>query len=237
MRKRLLIFGLLATLVFPVMAVAGPLAGTYKTLDGDLFPGKATESAPADGAEGQLGNMIWAESFDDVSLGAQWKLMCPAIASDPVLLSDDVDENGNGMRSYRTEYGGGTLWLTGAAAWGGGEADYTATLTSFTTTVYKQYVNFEKVGAVTNISCTGVFEDYDDCFEMVIANAELIGLTPYGYPEEQGPFPPFHGPSDCDVIGAHGTYWNTHDITLSILGECIVQTDETTWGQVKSIYR
>jgi len=237
MRKWLLATVLLAVALAPALAVAGaPAIGTYKTLTSTILPGKATESMPADMAEGQLGNMIWGESWNGVALGTEWKVMCPQIISPPVLIFDGV-VNGTGQRAYHTVYAGGTMWLSGAAAWAGGDAFYTATLSSFSTVVFKQYAGGQLTGAVTNINLTGVFDGYSDCFDMAISNAEFVGYTPVGYPPQVGPFPPFYGPSNCTLVGNHGTYWTVNDITLNILGTCVVPSVPTSWGQLKAIYR
>ncbi len=239
MHKGLIALGLVALLVVPIVAGAAPVSGTYKTLFGTILPGKATESMPADLAEGQIGNMIWAESWNGAALGTNWKVMCPAVASAPVLVFDNVDVNGNGQRAWQTTYHGGTFVLASSGAWGvAGDPDYTGTVTSFGTTVYKQYSAGQIVGAVTNINLTGVFDHYTGCFDMAIANAELYGYTPVGlFPGATGPFPPFHGPVNCDVTGTHGTYWDAHDITLNIYGQCVVPNQPSSWGHVKSIYR
>jgi len=238
MRKWLFAVLLLAVALAPALALAGPPAnGTYKTLYGTVLPGKATESMPADLAEGQLGNMVWGESWNGMALGTEWKVMCPQIVSPPVLVFDGVDGNGNGQRAWHTVYAGGTMWLSGAGAWAGGDAFYVADLSAFSTTVYKQYIGGQIVGAVTNINLTGVFRGYVKCFDMAISNAELVGWTPVGYPPQVGPFPPFYGPSNCTLLGNHGTYWDAHDITLSILGACVVPTFPSTWGQLKATYR
>lgn len=233
--------GLLAVFVaalFASSALAGPpAAGTYKTLFGTILAGKATESMPADLAEGQLGNMVWSESWNGSVLGSQWKVMCPQVAAAPVLVFDDVDGNGDGQRAWQTRYGGGTLWLSSTGPWGGGAENYTGPLDQFTTTVYKQYVGGQIVGAVTNIRFRGVFDGYSSCYDMAISNAELVGWTPVGFNPLFGPFPAFHGPADCDLVGNHGTYWDVHDVTLTIIGSCVVGTRSSTWGQIKSLYR
>jgi hypothetical protein len=214
--------------------------GTYKSSIGSMFPGKATESTNAALQEGQQGNMIWAESWSGAALGTEWKVMCPQIGeTPPELISDTVDPvTGNGERTYETYYVGGSMWLSSSAGWGTmGDPDYTSTLSTFRTVVTKLIANFQEVGAVTNIYLTGVFDGYPTCYDMAIANAEYVGNSVQGFPPALGPFPAFHGPSDCDVIGANGTYWDAHDITLIITGDCTVPNEPSTWGQVKSIYR
>jgi hypothetical protein len=212
-----------------------PLVGTYKTLTNTILPGRATESLPCDGCDGQLGNMIAAESWDEAALGTEWKVHCPQIGAPPVLLYDGVVD-GTGQRIYQTSYSGGILWLSGAGAWGTGDPFYTGTITSFIVVATKQYVGGQLVGVVSSINFSGTIDGYDGCFTLAIANAELVGATP-GTPALPGPFPPFMGPSDCAVTGSHGTYWDAHDITFSILGDCAVPTESSTWGQLKSLYR
>jgi hypothetical protein len=231
------------------------LVGTYKTQNGTVEPGRATESWPSDGGsgepgkllqagsivaaggEGQIGNLIWAESWDGSVLGANWTLTCPQISGPPNLIYDGV-VGGNGQRIYSTPYGGGALWLSGAGAWGGGAPYYLATLTSFTVIATKQYVGGQVVGVVSNINLMGSFEGEGQCFTMAISNAELVGMTgnPYLPPPTSG-WPALHGPGECSLIGSHGTYWDVHDVTLSILGSCTTPGQTSTWGRVKSLYR
>ena len=90
------------------------------------------------------------------------------------------------------------------------------------------------VGVVSSINLRGPIDGYTSCFEMAISNAELVGYTPYPAP---GVFPPFKGPSDCNADGSHGTYWDVHDITLTLYGSCVVPTEKSTWGAIKTLYR
>ena len=212
------------------------LPGTYKTLSGTIRPGRATECMPFDGGEGQLGNLIWAESWDGSVLANNWTVTCPQISGPAALIYDGVT-GGTGQRIYITPYSGGTLWLSGAGAWGAGAPYYTATLNSLTVTATKQYVGGQLVGVVSNINLAGNF-DGGQCFTMAISNAELVGMTGNpSLPPPSGMWPAFHGPSACGLIGAHGTYWDVHDVALSILGDCTTPSETSTWGRIKSLYR
>jgi len=237
----LLLLLVACALLIPAQNVAAAgfplIPGTYKQLDNEILPGRGTESMPADFAEGQLGNMIWAESWDGTALGTDWKVMCPQISGPATLLFDGVI-GGTGQRIYITPYSGGTLWLSGAGPWAGGAPFYTATITSFTVTATKQYVGGQLTGVVSSINFMGNFEGEGQCFSMVISNAELVGMTGHPVlPPPAGIWPAFHGPYDCDLIGSHGTYWNVHDVTLDILGNCATPSQPSTWGRVKSLYR
>ncbi len=234
MRKWILLFAAVLIVVPLVASAQAPLVGTYKTLYGQILTGRAVESMPADLAEGQIGNLIMAASWDGTTLGTNWAVNCPQIGSSPVLTYDDVDAYGYGQRIYQTDYVGGQLWLAGTGAWGGGDAFYTSQLSTFRIIATKQYEAGVLVGVVSSINLRGPIDGYTSCFEMAISNAELVGYTPYPAP---GVFPPFKGPSDCNADGSHGTYWDVHDITLTLYGSCVVPTEKSTWGAIKSLYR
>lgn len=227
----------LACIVLAVPASASvnpPLVGTYKTLAGTILPGRATESSATDGGLNQAGNMINAESFDGTTLGTAWKVSC-AQAGPSALLFDGV-VGGNGQRMFQTPYTGGTLWLSGTGAWGTGDPAYTGSFSSFVVIATQQIVNNQIVGIVTNVNFTGMLEGYENCFTMAISNAELVGITPAA-PSVPGPFPGFVGPADCNATGTSGSYWDVHDITFTILGQCAVGTARPTWGSLKNMYR
>ena len=216
-------------------AASPPLPGTYKTLFGSVLPGRATESMPCDTCQGQVGNLITAQSWNGASLGTNWTISCPQVAASPTLTYDGV-VGGTGQRIYQTAYSGGRLWLAGSGAWGTGDPFYTGDITSFTVIAAKQYVAGQLVGVVSNINFTGNIEGYNNCFTLAISNAEFVGATP-GTPALAGAFPPFQGPSDCNVTGTSGTYWDVHDITFSIIGNCVTSTRSSTWGGLKTLYR
>jgi hypothetical protein len=236
MRKLVFLFAAILVLVPLVAFAAAPAIGTYKTLYGQVLTGRATESMPADLAEGQIGNLVMAASYDGATLGTNWAVSCPQIASSPVLTYDDVDAYGYGQRIYRTDYTGGMLWLSGTGAWAGGDPYYTSSLSTFRIIATKQYEAGALVGVVSNINLRGPIDGYTSCFEMAISNAELVGYTPIG-PQEPGLFPALKGPSDCQANGSHGTYWDVHDITLTLYGSCVVPTEKSTWGAIKTLYR
>jgi len=212
-----------------------PLAGTYKTLTNTVLPGRATESMPCDSCFGQIGNLIMAGSWDGSALGANWKLSCPQVATTPTLLYDGV-VGGTGQRIFQATYTGGTLWLSGTGAWSSGDPHYKGSLTSFVVVAAYQYVGGTLVGIVSNINFSGSIDGYDDCFTLAISNAEFVGATPSAL-AVTGPYPAFQGPSDCNVAGTHGSYWDVHDITFSILGHCTTSTRSSSWGGLKSLYR
>ncbi len=235
--KQLATLAALAMLVIAVTAVdsraGSPLPGNYTTLAGTILSGRGSESNPCDGCDGQIGNLLMAESWSGSALGTEWKVSCPQIAAAPVLLLDTV-VGGTGQRIYRTSYSGGTMWLSGTGAWAGGDADYLGTLTAFTTIATVQIVGGAIVGVVSNINLSGDFSGYSDCFSMAITNAAMVGRTPGAAP---GVWPALMGPTDCAASATHGVWWNVSDVTLSLLGSCATDANSSTWGSLKLLYR
>lgn len=211
--------------------VSPPLVGTYKTLSGTVLPGRAAESMPCDSCFGQVGNLIMAESWDGSTLGTNWMVSCPQVATTPTLIYDGV-VSGTGQRIYQAAYVGGQLWLSGTGAWGTGDPYYSGSLTSFTVIATYQYVGGTLVGIVSNVNFSGNIDGYENCFTLAISNAEFLGSQAV-----TGPFPAFQGPSDCNLSGTHGSRWDVHDITFSILGRCATSIRTSSWGGLKSIYR
>ncbi len=230
-----LLLALVSSLAVAAFAQTNPpLVGTYKTLAGTLIPGRATLSSATEGALNQAGQMIEAESYDGSTLATKWKVSCPQ-AGVSTLVYDGV-AGGTGQRIFQTPFTGGTLWLSGTGPWGTGDAQYTGTFSNFSVTTVQQIVNDQIVGMIANVNFTGILDSYASCFTMAISNAELVGFAPSA-PALPGPFPAFVGPSDCGVTGTFGSYWDVHDITFSIIGQCAVSARQPTWGQLKNIYR
>jgi hypothetical protein len=231
----ILILSFASTAIAVASGTNPPLPGTYKTRTNTVLPGRATESMPCDTCFGQIGNLIMAESWNGNALGANWKVSCPQIATTPTLLYDGV-VGGTGQRIYQAAYTGGSLWLSGSGAWGGGDSYYTGSLTSFVVVAAYQYVGGTLAGIVSNINFSGNIDGYDDCFTLAISNAEFVGATSNAL-AVSGPYPAFQGPSDCNVAGTHGSYWDVHDITFSVLGHCTTSTRSSSWGGLKNMYR
>ena len=222
-------------LALPVWAGC-PQDGPYTSQGGEILLGHASESWPG-GGEGQIGNTVFAQSWDGMDLGTQWYMSCPAICADPILIDDTVDPNGNGYMTYMTSYCGGIVWLSGdGTAWTNGDAEYIINLTetNFYTTIL--FAGGTPVGRVTNIEMAGEFEGCPDlCLAFDVANATQMG-TGLGidFPSD---YPPTVVAPDCAVdLGIMGGWWNVIDISMTISG-CSTATENASWGQVKNLYR
>ena len=211
-----------------------PLHGIYDMNTGTLDTGRAAESEPG-GQSGEIGNAIKAGSFTDPDFGAQWILSCPAICVAPVLMENTVDEYGNGIMVYFTEYCGGNLWLNGPGeAWDNGYADYTAILLQVNLTVTLTIEGGSVVGHDTVIDVIGQFEGcVETCFYLY-AQATQMGAG-YGYEFPAGYPLPVYETSCQEDANLSGTYW---DITGGdmLIDYCTTASQDSDWGQVKTRY-
>ncbi len=229
---------LLAVMV-TVPALAGPPAnGTYTSTDigGTMLPGRYSELWF--GGKLSVDNTLNEQSWDGATLGAQWHWYCPWISAAPVLLYDNVNASGDGIKIWRATYVGGYCWLDGAGPWAGGDAFYMADITMWTTIITETYAGFVEVGSVRSQNATATFTNYNaECMALQISNAEKIGDTTGGplaanYPN----FWDWHTCSDVGTAGP-GEWGDVDSITFSITDCQSVSVQEKTWGAVKSLYR
>jgi hypothetical protein len=230
-----LVLGLIA-----VPAFAGaPTQGTYYTYDmpnGSFNTGHFSESWVDPGQHGQHGNTINAQSWDGILLGDEWKLWCPSIQTDPVLVSNTVDGNGDGEVTWRTTYTGGHFWFSDDGPWENvlEPQEYTGDLDFFTVTTTYQYVGGEILGIRSNVVSYGQFDGFTDCMEYTINNAAFFGTTDEG--PKPAEFPEFLDENCGTGTWSRGGWGSVTEIALRIRGDCDVATQPSTWGQIKSLY-
>jgi hypothetical protein len=227
----------LLSIMIAVPAFAGPPAnGTYTSTDigGLMLPGRYSELWF--GGKLAVNNTLNEQSWNG-ALGTQWHWYCPWISAAPVLLVNTVNCAGNGTKIWKVTYTGGICWLDGAGPWAGGDASYTANVTTWVAIVTETYSSFVLVGTVRNHNATAKFVGYNaQCMNLSVSNVEKLGDTnggplPAGYPD-------FWSWFACNNVGTAGPgEWGDIDsITMSITG-CTVGTAPASWGAVKALYR
>lgn len=231
MRPLLLVFSFGILLAASASAQCPGTVGAFSSNDGGpVLNGRVSEAWCA-GAPGQPGNLENAYSWDGAVLGTQWHVWDMAIdAAGATLIADNVDGYGNGTRTYQTFYAGGQFFLAGTGPWGDG-GDLTGTLTSFVVYTTITFVAGQQVGASSNISFAGNFTSCPApnlCrIEFAIANACRVWMSgggdmPAGYP--------------ALLCGADlGELWDTCCMTIYI--DCLVPTEDASWGAIKGLYR
>jgi len=237
--KAVLVVLLSMIVAVPALAQA-PANGTYTSTDigGTMLPGRYSESwFPT---KLSVNNTLNEQSWDGGTLGVQWWWYCPWVVAAPTLVLNTVDGNGNGIKIWRVNYSGGICWLDGTLGvpWYGGDASYTANVTTWTAIVTETYANFVEVGTVRNHNATATFVGYNtECMNLVVSNLEKLGDTDHT-PHPAG-FPDFWDWTNCSNIGTAGPgEWGDVDsITFTITGCEVVKTETTTWGSVKAMYR
>lgn len=233
-----LVVPLLLTLV-PVALWASdcPKVGMYSTYAGTMLPGRASEAwCGLDGTygPGEEGNAENAMSWDSVgsTLAGEWKLY--GMTADPlgaVMIDMNLDGNGTGSITYRTNYDGGEFWLSKDGAWGDGTVDYTGYMTSYVVVATVTYVYGKMVGATSNVTAHGVFDNCpmkDAVVEFVIANAMLVWHPAWG-----GTPPGNYPPGLCTTTGVE--LFDVCCVTMNF--QPAVPVEELSWGKIKSLYK
>jgi hypothetical protein len=251
--------GVFACISFMVSAAVaqpeGPVPGEYTSFDGEILEGRGTESWPS-GVDLVTGTVLNLASWDGSSLALQWYLHCPE-ASEVTLLLDNVNSFGNGFKMYQIVYVGGVLWLEGdGEAWSPDEPldAFTVDLDDVVAVVTITYVSHNPVGWVTNFQAMGQFCDMvqeppdHSCIDLFLSNMARIDDTgdpaddPADFPDFLDALDPggevcFSG-EDCEVVpDSDGSFWTVTDITMNILGDCVVPVTHKSWGAVKNLYR
>ena len=134
-----------------------------------------------------------------------------------------------------TIYGGGTFVLDKAGPWANSGVDFSGTMNALTRITTLQYVNGTAVAAVENVNTSGKFDKGSCLLEFVINNGVGLGDTSTGTPLPAD-FPPFLD-SSCGALPSDspGSWGDVRDIIMAII--CPVPVHETTWGQVKALYK
>lgn len=233
------LFGLLAACVVLLcasLALAGPpIEGDYDSSDigGPIDVGRYTEGWDAGGVATGAGTTFNAASWDGAVLGATWAYTCGTLAGDGIILTDNVDANGNGSRTWMKTFTGGTLWLSGAGPWGNGDAEYTGPILSYVEFETLQYSNFVRVAAVTNVQARAAFDAYPgSCIAFSVANGTEVGATDLGM-MKPADYPDFLMDGSCMAGAPEGAWWNMSSITLSI-NYCAVPVNDESWGTIKA---
>jgi hypothetical protein len=225
-------------MIFAGAAFAGaPLPGNYQSTDlgGPIAVGRYTEGWATGGSATLPGTTLNGESWNGSALGTEWKYWCATEALPAVLLSDNVDGNGNGSKTWKKVFVGGYLWLSGFGPWANGDADYPGVIDSYTEFETVQYMGNAVVAAVTNISATGHFANYPlSCLTFAIANGARIGGTPAVKPAG---YPDLLSAGTCAPGAPEGAWWNIGTVTLSVSAGCSTPAHASTWGALKAVYR
>jgi len=217
---------------------APPLAGNYQSTDlgGSIPTGRYTEGWDAGGNAFTVGTTQNCDSWDGAALGAVWRYSCGTQLANSVIISDHVDGNGNGNRTYECTYSGGIFWLNGAGPWGAGDASYPGHFASYVEFETVQYVGGVAIASVTNVQTTAHFDNYPAvCMAFSISNGTRVGTTDLGNVLPAN-FPALLD-ATCGATRSLGAWWNMTALTISITSGCTTPTKRSTWGSLKAVYR
>jgi hypothetical protein len=230
-------FVVVAVVLVPVQVSAGPVSGVYYSTDmgGQFRTGHASTWRP--GVNSGLPHVLHMQSWDGTNLGAQWDVSCPTEANNYLVQDNRV--GGVGTIVYTSKFYGGTFaFYPGGWPWGDGSG----TLDTTTMITAVQYVMIggvsTPVASVVNGYSTGSFAG--GCLlTFAIANGNGVGETSSLYPQLTKPatYPTFLDGTcgTAQVSQQFGTWGNVTTITIGIY--CATPVQNTTWGEVKSMYR
>lgn len=233
-------FHAIASLALILLATAAlaqpPVNGAYDSTDlgGPAYVGRYTEGWDAGGGALNAGTVLNAASWDGMVLGSQWRYWCGVETGPALLLSNFVNAQGNGNRTYMKMFNGGYIWLSGSGPWAGGDADYPGVITNYAEFETITYQNWVPIAAVTNVQATAQFDAYPDmCMAFYIGNGTRVATTdlgetiPANYPDLLD--------TGCDAGRSEGAAWDFTSVTLTI-DACTIPTEDTSWGSVKALY-
>jgi hypothetical protein len=236
-KATIILSAVLFTLSGAALAGCPDVIGIFSTIDGTIDPGRASEGwCGAGGAPvgpGVPGNTINGASWNGTILGAQWTIADMSVnATGAVLVSDTVNADGNGQRTYETGYDGGQFWLSGSGPWTTGDVALSGAVQDFLVLTTVTFMGGNPVGQTSNITFTGTFFDCPDfagcVVDFAIANAVLVWNSNMG-----GNPPPDYPAFLCDASA--GEVFQSNDVMLSI--DCAVRSEQASWTYLKGLYR
>jgi hypothetical protein len=217
-------------------ALAGPPNnGTYKSTDigGTMLPGRYSEFWF--GAPLAVNNTLNEQSWDGATLGGEWHWYCPWITA-KALLVNTVNGAGNGIKIWRVTYSGGYCWLSNTGPWGGTDPTYLANINVWVAIVTETYASFVEVGTVRNHNASATFTNYNqECMSLDVTNIEKRGDTNGG--PLPATYPTFWDWFVCAPTAGSGEWGDVDAITFVIRDCQTVGVSNTSWGQIKAMYR
>ncbi len=156
-------------------AAASPITGLYESPDAgnDFLSGRWAEFYNG-GAEGQVGNQLYAASYDGGSYGTEWTLGGASLQTvTPLLITPEKE-------IYYTVYGGGLMELLPSGPWWnpadtGSYTSYDVALTQLTVLTEKEIVGGQVKTYTSIVSLKGDFVDFAG-YEVSFLQAAAIPL-------------------------------------------------------------
>ena len=234
MRKLVITVTVLAAVIAAAMPALGdPVPGTYYSAfrGGAVLLGHASVSRqfPNSGNPKVFNGQSWNGS----ALGTQWEIQCGVEnTSVPPDSSHFNKTTGTGFITYNQTFEGGIFAIYSDPAVGWGFGSGTLNTTSAVSQVH--YQNFMPIASSFTAYTSGTFPD--GCYlTFAMSNGYGVGETPLL--QKPATYPVFLAPdcSPADPSHQFGIWADVNDIIAQI--GCPVSTQQSTWGQVKMIYR
>lgn len=233
MKNAIVFLALTSLLASAALAQCPDQTGVWSSLadsnpDFPMIEGRASEGW-CNGNSGDPGNTVNMLSWDGAELATEWQFFDMAIdAAGPQLVFDGVTD-GNGVQIYQINFDGGRFVLDGAA-WMADGVDRMGDVFDYTAVLTITYVDGEMVTAVSNVTCSGMFDgcpDSNDCTLTLTGNTAMFWQTGSDLPMPMD-FPAF-------LCGAtDGALHNVSATTVDIA--CVVATESRSWSEIKALH-
>ncbi|MBN2071678.1 MAG: hypothetical protein JW814_09505 [Candidatus Krumholzibacteriota bacterium] len=237
MRLSGIVLSFFSVLLLSGMVNAGaPIDGNYQSTDlgGPVYVGRYSEGWDSGGSAFLVGTTLNAQSWSGTELATQWKYWCGTETGPAVVLTNFVNASGNGTKTFMKTFSGGYIWLSGSGPWANGDPEYIGTINYYVEFETVSYTNWVPVAATTNTQANASFDEYPNlCMAFYIGNGSRVATTeigetiPAGYPEFLD--------TDCNATRTEGAVWDFFSVTLSIV-DCAVDTEDASWGKIKSLH-
>lgn len=200
------------------MAQAGPITGDYESTDlgGAVDVGRWTEGF-AFGTPNTVGNGNHAASWDGATLGAQWELSGPTLASTTVISGPAVPPvSGVATIVYQRVFDTSNAQITlddSGPWWNAGDAgtQYAVDLTSYVQTLVVTYVNQQIANASSIESFAGTFQGYPG-YELLYGH--ILGAY-----DDAGVAPPADYPAFEPGTSPFGAWGEAEGLRFTIVPE------------------
>jgi hypothetical protein len=227
---------LFAFVAVPVLVSAAPVQGIYTSPNrgGSVLLGRASVSRQFPNS----GNpkMFHGQSWNGSALGTQWEIRCGVeLTLTPADSSLYNKVTGTGFITYYQTFLGGTFSLYNDPAVGWGSGSGTLNTTSAVSQV--RYQSFIPVASSFTAFTSGTFSPPDGNCELTFAMGNGFGQGETPYLQKPSTYPTFLA-QDCSPADANhqfGIWGDVNDIVAQI--SCSVPVQQSSWGQVKVLYR
>jgi hypothetical protein len=163
-------------------------------------------------------------------------LHCPWQSRDPQIISNTVDENGDGEVVVRVFFRGGTLWLSPDGPWNSGGGPFSLKFGWVIGHFTRRYIRYTPITVTADIEVRTIIREYFEYLDFRINNLNVIGAEEWPWGITKPDDYPAYIDSDCLTISTqHGWWGDAYDVSVRVWEDLPVE--HTTWGRIKALFQ